>query len=486
MGKYDPLGDYLAGLADDKVRESMTFGQIAQLVGPLPASARMHRAWWGNNDSNVEARAWLSAGWRVESLNQDAETVVFARSRTRTEAQTWPLLDEDFVVAGRYRVERLLGKGERKYTYLACDLKGRRQVALAVIAAGTGSGTTEREAAILGPVHQHANIVTLYDFEAESGREYMVFEYLPGGDLAAYCRELRSRNIRIALPDFFRLARQLCRALSHIHSHGIVHRDVSLGNIWLDERGDAHLGDFDTATSAEYPLPDSGVSTFEGFAAPEMQANGPVDARADIYSLGAILYEVLTAISPPMHDDLTSMTLVAPSRLRDDLPAGMDRLILSMLSIAPDRRPASAAAVLDALHDMQRRASDVAALLTDGESGTVEFKASLRTDVPGGKLNKVLEQVVVKSVAGFLNGRGGTLLIGVADDGTPVGLDSDYASSANIGGRDGFERHLRELLSSTSGRHVQPFVTVTFHRINGRDICRVAVEPSDRPVYVKT
>jgi hypothetical protein len=76
-GKYGPLGDYLAGCADSQVR--MTFAQIEELVGRLPDSAHRHRAWWGNNDATVAAKAWLSAGWHVESVNQSAGEVVFGR-----------------------------------------------------------------------------------------------------------------------------------------------------------------------------------------------------------------------------------------------------------------------------------------------------------------------------------------------------------------------------------------------------------------------
>ena len=77
-GKYGPLRDHLAGRAGGRVR--MTFTQVEQLTGQLPDSAYRHRAWWGNNGSNVEARAWLDAGWRVESVNQAAGEVVFARA----------------------------------------------------------------------------------------------------------------------------------------------------------------------------------------------------------------------------------------------------------------------------------------------------------------------------------------------------------------------------------------------------------------------
>jgi hypothetical protein len=255
VGKYDPLRDYLTGVANSEVR--MSFSDLERLVGALPPSARTHRAWWGNNTANVEARAWMSTGWRVQSVNQAAEYVVFAHDGSPlvsapSVSGTGHVLTDlfpDSVYAQRYRVVRLLGKGERKRTYLAWDMKGRRQVALAIVTDGTDPGATQREAEILGPVHQHPGIVTLYDFEAEPGRQYMVFEYLAGGELGEHCRYLASQGVRMPLPEFFRLARQLCRALSHIHDHGIVHRDVSMSNIWLDERGEAHLGDFDTAVS---------------------------------------------------------------------------------------------------------------------------------------------------------------------------------------------------------------------------------------------
>jgi hypothetical protein len=77
-GKYGPLREYLSGAAGARVR--MTFAEVEDLVGRLPESAYRHRAWWGNNDGNVEARAWLDAGWRVDSVNQAAGEVVFTRA----------------------------------------------------------------------------------------------------------------------------------------------------------------------------------------------------------------------------------------------------------------------------------------------------------------------------------------------------------------------------------------------------------------------
>ncbi len=120
-----------------------------------------------------------------------------------------------------------------------------------------------------------------------------------------------------------------------------------------------------------------------------------------------------------------------------------------------------------------------------GESETLEFKSSLRFDRKGGGVNKALEKVVIKTVAGFLNGKqGGTLLIGVDDAGKAVGLTDDYASLKKKD-RDGFELHLGHLIARDFGESVSSFLTVTFHEIDGEDVCQVTVDPSDHPVYAQ-
>ena len=127
---------------------------------------------------------------------------------------------------------------------------------------------------------------------------------------------------------------------------------------------------------------------------------------------------------------------------------------------------------------------DVAALCEAGEGGTVEFKASLRWDINERRVNKALERVVVKTAAGFLNGRGGTLLIGVDDAGAPVGLADDYASLSRPD-RDGFERHLLQLLAAGLGGQTRRFLTVDFTTLNGNEICVLSVRPADAPVYLR-
>ena len=98
----------------------------------------------------------------------------------------------------------------------------------------------------LAAVGGHPNIVSLHEYEVgrDGSVKYMIFEYLGGGTLTAY---LRAASGRQSLGDILRFGRQMCRGLSHLHKQGLIHRDVSPDNIWLDERHVAHLGDFDSA-----------------------------------------------------------------------------------------------------------------------------------------------------------------------------------------------------------------------------------------------
>src|SRR5690349_11551712 len=186
----------------------------------------------------------------------------------------------------RYEIQDLLGEGDRKRTYVARDTKLDRLVAISFIkseAVHEDPEGTEREAKVLGRIGSHANIVSLYDYDidADGSIEYMVFEYLRGGTLAKYLSEAP----QLSLGAILRFGRQLCRGLAHLHPSGLIHRDVSPENVWLDDRHVAHLGDFDSsiaAAGADEPRP----VTTNVFAAPEEREGGPLDARADLYSLG--------------------------------------------------------------------------------------------------------------------------------------------------------------------------------------------------------
>jgi hypothetical protein len=127
---------------------------------------------------------------------------------------------------------------------------------------------------------------------------------------------------------------------------------------------------------------------------------------------------------------------------------------------------------------------DLDALIGAGESDTLEFKSSFRWDVKERRTNRALEGVIMKSLAGFLNGRGGTLLIGVSDEGEILGLEPDYQLLKKPD-RDGFEQALITAVANHLGGDLSPYLQVVFHRSHDKEVCRVITEPAPRPVYLE-
>jgi hypothetical protein len=139
---------------------------------------------------------------------------------------------------------------------------------------------------------------------------------------------------------------------------------------------------------------------------------------------------------------------------------------------------------LDGVASEGRRASsDIAGLIAGGEGPDVEFKETARFNVRTGSQDRVLEGVVVKTIAGFLNANGGTLVIGVDDDGTPVGVERDLATLSRPD-RDGYEQFLRNLLNVAIGGDLSPRVTIEFPTVDGVMLCAVSTPGSARPVWL--
>jgi len=127
---------------------------------------------------------------------------------------------------------------------------------------------------------------------------------------------------------------------------------------------------------------------------------------------------------------------------------------------------------------------DLRALIARGESAELEFKSSFRWDLRENKLNRALEGVVLKTLAGYMNGNGGTLLIGVADDGSIVGLEQDYGTLKKQD-RDGFEQVLMTAIATKLGGDACREVQMLFHSLDNKDVCRVIAAPAHRPIYLK-
>jgi hypothetical protein len=125
----------------------------------------------------------------------------------------------------------------------------------------------------------------------------------------------------------------------------------------------------------------------------------------------------------------------------------------------------------------------IPSLIANGESEFVEFKSSLRHDYRQIKTDKNLEDVILKSIAGFLNAQGGTLIIGVNDSGEILGLENDYWSLKRKD-KDGFQQRLILIISNAFGKDICTKIHIAFHEINSKEICTLYVEPSHQPVFV--
>ncbi len=263
------------------------------------------------------------------------------------------------LIAGRYRPQRLLGRGGAKEVWLAHDLTLERPVAIARARSGAaGEEARERmrrEARLMARLGDHPNIVTVFDAVQDAGGLHIVARFMAGGSLAE--RLVALPDGRLPPAEVLKTGRALADALAHAHAHGVVHRDVKPDNVWLAADGSAGLGDFGIAMAAGDALETAGRATGTPYyQAPEQGAGTASLPQSDLYALGATLWELLCGRPPFTGPD--AMALLAqhrhaepdpPSRHAPGIAPELDALVLALLSKRPDDRPAGAADVRDAL-----------------------------------------------------------------------------------------------------------------------------------------
>jgi serine/threonine-protein kinase len=254
------------------------------------------------------------------------------------------------VIAGRYRVLDLLGKGGMGEVYRVNDLKLGQTVALKFLTHGLARDPA-RASRLLHEVRlarqvSHPNVCRVYDVGEDAGEHFISMEYVRGEDL----RRLLRRIGRFPHDKAVQIARQLCAGLAAAHAEGILHRDLKPANILLDDRGVAHIMDFGLAV-----LAGQGTRAGEGtpaYMAPEQLAGERLSIRSDLYSLGLVLYELFTGqrmfrgqTPAELLRERSSAGLVSPSTVVADLHPAIERVILRCLEVDPHRRPISALAV---------------------------------------------------------------------------------------------------------------------------------------------
>jgi serine/threonine protein kinase len=251
------------------------------------------------------------------------------------------------LAAGRYRVERTLGYGGMAVVYLAHDEELHRRVAIKVLAEHLASDDSFRarflqESKLAGRL-SHPNVVQVYDAGETDGSPYIVMEYVPGETVAQRGKLSHAEAVPLAL--------QACAGLQHAHSAGLVHRDVKPANLLVREDDVLKIADFGIARAAELTrLTQHGtVLGTAAYLSPEQATGKDVTTATDIYSLGAVVYELLTGRAPYEFESLAELAalqkggVITPLRdLESSVPEPVEAAVMHALAREPRFRPASA------------------------------------------------------------------------------------------------------------------------------------------------
>lgn len=258
-------------------------------------------------------------------------------------------------LAGRYRLDRLLGHGGTGEVWHCRDQWLNREVAVTVLPAGVPDLDDEQQlrrdvkcAAEL----RHPGIAAVFDIDQHDGRMFIVTELPPGQDLATL---LSGHSGGLPVSQVLSIGVEIAAALAYAHGRGIVHRDLKPPNIWIAGDGTVKVSDFGVAQGVDAAPSVVGAGQLRGtpaYLAPELWAGEPVTPSADLYALGCTLYELLTGQLPfrgpslpaLIHQHLTEVPF-PPHDRRPEVPAALSDLVTALLAKAPESRPLDAAAV---------------------------------------------------------------------------------------------------------------------------------------------
>ncbi len=268
------------------------------------------------------------------------------------------MITQGVFIADRYEVIDRVGSGGMSDVYRAKDHILGREVAIKILKQEFSEDATFvakfRTEAQSAAGLEHPNIVNIYDVGSENGMYFIVMEYVEGITLKTYIEKKGQLNFKEAIS----IAIQVGRGIEAAHQKGIIHRDIKPQNIIISTEGKVKVTDFGIARAASSNTIHADVMGSVHYSSPEQARNGFVDGKSDIYSLGIVMYEMVTGRVPFDGDNTVAIAIqhlqeemVAPSAYAPDLPISLEKIILKATMKSPDRRYGT---ISDMLMDLKK------------------------------------------------------------------------------------------------------------------------------------